>query len=403
MKKTFLLVALIIVVPLVSKAWQIPVNAETAVAGANNELAVKLFEGLTAENPEENIFFSPYSIFSALNLAYLGAGGETAAGFGKLYEIRPLDNFHGTFGNNAELLEESRGENQLLNANALWVDSRIKITPEYSTRAKEFYKTAEKQTGFAKPEEAAKEINSWVAENTQEKISNLVSAQDFDEDTRLVITNAVYFKGLWDKAFEPRATRNAKFRLLSGEEKNIRMMSDERKIKYAEIDGVKIAELPYKDSGLSIIFVLPAVEGAEELATARKKIFGEALAKFTAEGINQEATLSIPKFKFETEIMDISELLQQGGLKKAFSDKAEFPLITKDEDLKIDKVLHKAVVEVNEEGTEAAAATAVIAARVVSIRVDNLKYVLDRPFVFLIRDQKTGYILFAGQITNPAE
>ena len=375
---------------------------KTAVDASNNLNSV-IFQDLSAEKKDQNIFFSSYSVVSALNLAYAGATEVSKAEFENIYGIPAQNNLHESYANLVENLKINSGDNQLLNANALWVDNKINLLPEFVALTKKFYNTSENKVDFAKKEQAAETINKWVAENTKQLIKKLVGANDFNEYTRLVLTNAIYFKSVWRNEFDASKTEPRKFILLDGSSQEVSMMSDKFYLKFAEEKSYKVAELHYKNSSFSMLVFLPNEAKSESLDNLIANL-PKNITEFDNVGVEQSVFVGLPKFKFETAIEDFSEILKKNGLAVTFSDDAKFGNITHDMPLKISKVLHKATIEVNEKGTEASAATAVMMMVGSAMPVDKpAEFYVDKPFVFVIRDSKTGLILFSGKIVNPSQ
>jgi serpin B len=250
-------------------------------------------------------------------------------------------------------------------------------------------------------EKARQTINDWVAEQTEDKIKGLIPAGLLNPLVRLVLTNAIYFNGKWVLPFDPSDTQGEPFTLLDGSTVQVPMMSQTETFRYAEGEGYQAAVLPYRGSSLSMVLLLPEEGRFEEVEAA---LSPELLTSLDEHLAYERLRLSVPKFKFESEF-NLSDALIGMGMPSAFglgdSGGADFSGMTGDRSLMISAVIHKAFVAVDEEGTEAAAATAVIVLEAEVVIDDVLEMKLDRPFLFLIRDEETGTVLFVGRVMDP--
>jgi len=289
----------------------------------------------------------------------------------------------------------------------LWAENTYPFLNDYITTAEEYYSADLTNLDFInKPEESRLTINKWAEEKTEEKIKNLIPAGMIDPMTRLVITNAIYFRGTWVKQFDKNNTYEADFITSSGETVKVWMMqrTDEDAIYgYAENDEFRMLKMPYEHEcgkELSMIAVLPK---DNDLRVVEETLDADKLAE-TEESLEiQQVLVYFPKFKIETEYT-LSETLKEMGMPTAFSDAADFSGMDGTTGLFISDVVHKAYVDVNEEGTEAAAATAVVMElKAVSEEEPVPVFRADHPFIFLIQDNETGNILFMGRISNPEE
>lgn len=368
-----------------------------AVAAGNNALGLDLLRVAAAE-PNENAFLSPWSITNALAMTWAGARGDTEADMARalhftLGQGRQHDAMHGS---NAAVIA-SADKAIFTVANRLWADKSVTFKPEFLGTARQFYGAEPEAMDFASDFEGArKRINTWVEDNTAKKIRDLLAPGDVDADTKLVLTNAVYFKGLWKHAFQKESTQPRMFTTAAGAAKEVPMMSHSKDHGFVEMDGVKVLEMAYKDSNLSMVAILPA-EGSS-LASLESSLTSEKLGAMVAGLTEQDVAVVFPKFKLETR-MQLGPALSTLGLGAAFSDQADFSGMTEDAALMISKVVHKAFVEVDEEGTEAAAATGVIMMPT-SVRI-TAEFIADRPFLFLIRDRESGAVLFVGRVADP--
>jgi len=387
-------------------------DKEIVVQG-NNEFALALYAKL--RRAEGNLFFSPYSISTALAMTYVGARGSTesqmaevlhfhaaASGTGESAAL-PLSNrrrFASVFG---ELVKDlnSRGQEgryKLAVANALWAQKDYGILAEFLELIKTGFDGKLQEVDFVSASETArKTINSWVEEKTNEKIKDLIAKGVLDSMTRLVLTNAVYFKGDWARQFKAERTKDAPFTLADGEKIDVPMMNQVEKFGYMETETFQVLELPYVDDGLSMIVLLPRkLDGLGEL---EQSLTLESLSQSLDKLRERELVVSIPKFKM-TRQFSLADVLKSMGMQDAFSSRADFSGINGQKNLCISAVIHKAYVDVNEEGTEAAAATAVTM-KLTSIAAPSPLFRADHPFLFLIRDNNSKSILFMGRVMNP--
>lgn len=384
---------------------------EQAVARAGNQFAFDLYSQIqkTPEYAERNLFFSPFSISSALAITYEGAKGTTAD------EIRSVFYFPS---NTATLRNGYAGIGAGINngdsayslqtANALWADKSSPLLPGYISTAKQYYGAQTTNLDFiGKPDASRITINQWVEKQTSDKIKDLLPAGTIDPLTRLVITNAIYFKGSWVKKFDKEKTTNADFTTGSGKIVRVPMMqkTDSGAIfPYAETDDLQLLSMPYEHpSGraLSMIIVLPK---GNSLAPVEASLQADALAELQQSAKSRRVMVYFPKFTMETKYEKMAKTLAAMGMPTAFTGDADFSGMDGTKDLSISDVIHQAYVDVNEEGTEAAAATAVVMRLAgAPASPDPIPvFRADHPFIFLIQDDETGSILFMGRVANPA-
>ena len=373
------------------------------IADANNQFAFELYNKYKSE--ESNIFFSPYSISTSLAMTYDGAKGKTAEEMQSVFHIPEDANIRRS--NFAKIYNEinKKGKKyKLSTANALWAQENYKFLEEYTSTVEKYYGGKVTNLDFVREGEKSRlTINTWVEEQTNNKIKDLIPSGAINPDTRLVLTNAIYFKGEWAKQFNKRDTEEQNFRVTPNNNVKISMMQrtdDKAKFNYAETDELQILELPYSGEELSMLILLPKNSG---LASLENSLTAKQLSKWKESLKERRVNVFIPKFKFETKYF-MAETLQEMGIPTAFSDRADFSGMTGKKDLKIDEVIHQAFVEVNEEGTEAAAATAVsIGITSVSPKPIIPTFRADHPFIFIIRQKDTGNILFLGRVSNPSK
>jgi serpin B len=378
----------------------LPATQVTWVGEANNAFAADLYGKLCGE--EGNLFFSPNSIETALVMTYAGAKGQTADQMAKVLHLPGKGDMHKAFGDLLKDLNAEKGADgkprafQLSVANALWGQKGFEFLPDFLGLVKENYGAGLSDLDFAKDTEGSrKTINAWVEKQTQDKIKDLLAPGVLTADTRLVLTNAIYFKGKWADPFKKADTKNEPFHLSGGKDINAPMMNRVDKTWYRETADYQAVELPYEGGELSMIIILP--KKADGLAAVEKTVTPKMLNKDMADFAVEEVILSLPKFKTTSEF-GLGDTLAALGMKDAFSaSTADFSGLDGKQDLFISAVVHKAFVDVNEEGTEAAAATAVVTKNGHEPHV----FRADHPFLFLIRHEKTGAILFMGRVADP--
>ncbi|HWQ62313.1 MAG TPA: serpin family protein [Negativicutes bacterium] len=372
----------------------------SAQVADNNTFAFEMYKQLSATEQDKNMFFSPLSVSTALGMTYAGARGETERQMAATLRFNlPQDELHAAFAALSDRLKATgAGGYRLSIANALWGQKGFYFDEGFLGIVNRHYQGGFNTVDFAGDTEGSRQtINSWVERNTADKIKNLLAKDDINELTRLVLTNAIYFKGDWAAKFKPEQTRTAPFYIRPDEKTDVQMMRQTGPFAYAAVDGAQILELPYAGGELSMVVLLPAA-GDEDFAA---RITPDKLAGWLAGLSEQEMAVSLPKFKFEARY-GLGPVLSAMGMPDAFDvPPADFSGMTGEKNLYITKVIHQAFIEVNEEGSEAAAATAVVMGVKSVFRPAEFK--ADRPFVFLIRHKATGAILFLGRVNNPAD
>lgn len=371
------------------------------VADGNNRFTVDLYRQLAADeaNKGKNLFFSPYSVHTALAMTTTGARGATRDQMVKTLHLPNDDAKMFASGDLGRFYDHPRKDYELAVANALWGCKDFPWRPEFLDVQKKRFGARFREADFRNnPDGERDRINKWVEEQTRERIKELLLQGQVTNKTKMVLVNAIYFKGQWVTAFDPKKTRPDLFECDDNTRVEVPMMHTRGKFGYTRLDGVEVAELPYKGDELSMVVILP--DRKDDLASVEKKLTPEVLAKWLA-ALNDRPTfeVSLPKFRVESRF-DLPPQLKALGMTDAFNDeRADFTGMTS-ESVYISGVIHKAFVEVGEEGTEAAAATAVAVAQPLSGESWSSFYV-NRPFLFLIRDVKRGTILFAGRVMRP--
>jgi len=346
-----------------------------------------------------NIFLSPYSISLCLAMAYAGAREETERQMAEALRFAlPQDRLHPAFAR-LSLTLASRTGLELSIANSLWGQRGYPFVGSFLCLLAEVYGAPLRELDFLSgPEAARRTINRWVEEETRERIQDLIPRGGIDSDTRLVLVNAVYFKAAWMFPFSEEASRDAPFYLLDGREVLVPTMVKQAPLGYAAGEGYRAVELPYAGGEASLVILLPDSGRFEEF---ERELDADRLAE-CLEGLQaNDVLLFLPKFTFTSQFA-LGQILAGLGMPDAFSDQADFSGMTGRRDLAIDEVYHKAFVALDEAGTEAAAATAVV--MVMGLPPEpRVEVRVDRPFLFLIRDRETGTILFLGRVLNPTQ
>jgi serpin B len=371
----------------------------------NNAFAFDLYQAL--RQTEGNLFYSPYSISEALAMTYAGARGETEKDMAEALNFTlSQDRLHPAF-NSLDLQLKQRGQGakgksgegfRLNVVNAIWGQEGYQFLAQYLDVLAQNYGAGLRIVDFVKETEQSRiMINQWVSDQTEGKIKDLIPPGAIDQLTRLVLTNAVYFNAAWQYPFDENATSNDLFHLLNGSDVTVPMMKQTESFRYAEGANYQAVELPYDGQELSMVILLPKVGQFD----AFEKSLDVELVKAIIDKLEtSQVTLTMPKFEYESSF-GLKQALSTLGMGVSFTPGADFSGIDSEHDLLIQDVLHKAFVSVDEAGTEAAAATAVIVG-VTSIPAEPIEVKTDRPFIFLIRDVETGTVLFVGRVLNPS-
>jgi serpin B len=371
-----------------------------AVVQGNNVFALDLFGRLRQK--DGNLFFSPYSISNALAMTYAGARGQTAEQMATtLHFGLPAPRLHPAFGELIRHLNAGGKDRkyQLSVANALWGQKGYTFLPDFLRLTQDVYQGGLKEVDFVRAEEARKTINRWVEEQTKDKIKDLIPEGALVPDTRLVLTNAIYFKAAWAEPFPAGATQKEDFHLGGGKKVQVPMMHTNEALRYRDGGTFHALELPYQGRELSMLVLLP--KKADGLAELEKNLTSARLDEWLKGMKVHMVNMALPKFKITSQF-SLKDVLSAMGMPLAFSMRADFSGMTTRERLFIDKVLHKAFVDVNEKGTEAAAATAVVIRPTAAPNYARADFRADHPFVFLIRENRTGSVLFLGRVADPS-
>ncbi|XP_008259664.2 serpin B4 [Oryctolagus cuniculus] len=373
---------------------------------------------LLGKSKEENVFYSPFSIISALSMLFLGTRENTAQQIAKVlhlqedtentkdtastHHVERSENVHLQFQKLLNELNKPTDAYELKIANKFYGEKTFPFLQEYLDDINKYYLANAESVDFANAaEESQKKINSWVESQTNGKIKNLFPSGTLNSTTILVLVNAIYFKGEWDEKFNKEKTKEDKFWLNKNTSKPVQMMKQRNHFNFALLEDVqaKILEIPYKGKDLSMIVLLPnEIDGLQKL---EEQLTAEKLIKWMSSQ-NMKKTyvkLHLPKFKIE-EKYELSSVLEAMGVVDAFSPQnANLSGMSEHQGLVVSKVLHKSFVELAEEGTEAAAATGMVI-RVTSAQMHE-EFFCDHPFLFLIKQNKTNSILFFGRFSSP--
>ncbi|NXS94800.1 SPB10 protein, partial [Jacana jacana] len=408
------------------------------VSTSVGKFTLDLFNKLNETNKGKNIFFSPWSITSALALTYLGAKGNTATEMAEVLhftqvaraegsssvvrssrgrpkrrkmdpEDKQAEDIHSGFKELLSAINKPRSSYSLKSANRIYADKTFPLLPTYIQLSKNYYKAEPHKVNFSTaPEQSRKEINTWIEKQTEGKIKNMLSSRDVLSTTRLILVNAIYFKAEWQVQFLGKDTAIQPFRLSKNKTKPVKMMHMRNTfpVLIMETMNFKMIELPYVNHELSMFILLPddikdSTTGLEQL---ERELTYEKLSEWTdSKKMTQTPVdLYLPKFTME-EKYDLSEKLISMGMRSAFSSNADFSGMVEKNDVMISKVFHKSFVAVDEKGTEAAAASTVNIIFTSTAISQFLTFKADHPFHFFIRHNKSKSILFFGRFCSPLE
>lgn len=368
------------------------------VLKGNQLFALDLYAQLRQQ--KGNLFVSPYSISTAMAMTYVGARGDTAAQIAKVFHFTlSQERLHPAF---AALITSQYVNygSQLSTANRLWGQKGDSFLPPFVKTTSDYYRAGLQEVDFARAtEESRRTINLWVTQKTQDKIQDLLPEGTITSSTEFVLTNAIYFKANWKMSFDKSLTEEKPFNVTATQQVQVPMMHHKREyFGYARLDKLQVLELPYVGERLSMVILLPnQVDG---LADLESRLTPENLENWlSVVDYSEGFKVWLPKFKMSSKFK-LKEVLSNMGMPVAFSrGAANFSGINSEASLALTEVIHKTFVDVNEEGTEAAAATAVIG----GTRGPQPSFLADHPFIFLVRDTQSGGILFLGRVVNPLE
>lgn len=379
-----------------------------AIATTNNNFAFEFYDKINGG--EGNLFYSPFSISTALAMTYAGSDSTTRDEIRRVMHFGPnTAEFHRSYGSYYQaLMPDGESKVELNIANRIWIQDRLQVERDFSTITSRYYNAKAEGANFRiKPEEERVRINKWVEEQTRDRIKNLLKPGVINGDTRMVLTNAIYFKADWESRFEEENTKRERFWTSKNRSVKHPLMHMEAGVNFYQNSDFKLMSLPYNDDKYAMVMLLPTKKAG--LADLEQELDWKEVSGLMWQNLNngyrQNVKITMPRFKFDAEV-DASGILRDMGMQISFSKNANFSNMTVQERLKISKVVHKAFIEVNEEGSEAAAATAVVMAEIVSAgrpkRVP-LEFKADHPFLFFIVDREMQSILFMGRMSDPSK
>jgi serpin B len=366
---------------------------DSEFVGGMTSFAFDMFRELSREETGENIFISPLSISTALTMTYNGSGGKTREEMKLVlgYEGFSDETSNDSFENLIPYLTQADEKTIIDISNSIWYREGEAIGEDFLELNKRVFDASIEAIDFQKPD-SADIINGWIEDATKGKINKMIEPP-ISPDVVMYLINAVYFKGEWTNAFDEERTYETKFTEEAGEQKTVEMMSNKTTVDFGETKDFKIARLPYGNEKLSMYLVLP--EGGQTIDELIENLDAELWEKMKRSiSETEDLVLGIPKFKMDYGIKNLNDTLIAMGMEKAFEAEADFSGIR--DDLFISRVLHKAVIEVNEKGSEAAAVT-VVEMLESAVAEDPAMFVADRPFIFMITDDVHGDILFMGK------
>ena len=385
-------------------------EALRSLANDNADFGVEVYR--EAAKNDENLFLSPYSISVALAMTYAGARGDTATEMETVLRFNDPDTVHERFGGLQQALIDRETTDdpgadddaevdafKLRVANALWGQAGVPFAQDFQELIEDYYGAGIAEMAFADdPDGERDRINAWIADQTEDRIEELLPQGSITAQTVLVLTNAIYFLASWESEFDPDETEDGTFYTLDGGESTVPFMTQSARTNYAAIDGAQAVELPYVGGEVSMVFIVPE---AGEFEAFETDLSADVLFETFDRLGDHTGELIVPQFEIESELA-LRQLLTDLGMEVPFSQAADFTGMfdAGGEGVFIDDVYHDAFVTIDEEGTEAAAATAVT--MTVSAPPDWGTLRLDRPFLFCIRDRPTDAILFLGRVVDPA-
>lgn len=359
-----------------------------------NEFALQLYKQVIS-NEKKNVVISPFSISTCLSLAAMGAGGLTAEEMLTVLKYDPAQKLSVAehYGN---VMSNLDGNRSLKIANKMYIMENYSVKSTFHDIAKKSFYSEAESLNFQDNAAAAKKINTWVEQKTNDKIKDLISPDSLDDYTRLVLVNAIHFKGTWTHQFNPESTRPMPFWISATESVDVPMMNTKKHFKHGVFDDLGLAalELTYGDSDVSMLILLP--HERDGLAKLEENIQNIDIPDMLTKMHSQEVEVFLPKFKIEFDL-DLKDTLEKLGMGTMFSDSADFSeLLEQNEPLKVSKVVHKAFIEVNEEGAEAAAATGMI--MMMRCMIIHPYFTVDHPFLYFLKQNEQ--IMFVGRMNQ---
>lgn len=378
------------------------INADTKpVVEANNQFGIDLLQQLYRDGSKsnDNIFYSPYSLSTAMAMIYNAANGATQTQvkntfhYPKLAVLQPGSAaLHQTF-------NQASNSYRLTSSNDLWVQQGLIPKPDFIKAVTIYHGASVTSLDFKhNPEVSRQTINRYIASKTDNRIPSLLAKDSIRSDTTSVLTNAVYFKGEWQSPFTLLNSQYEPFYTFHSKPANVHMMIGVKDVNYYEDSLMQMIELPYKGDELSMLMILPKAKDAQAMKTLVSGLSISTINDWLKQSSIKEISILMPKFKLANDYA-MKPLLSDMGMPLAFTDKADFSLFNDTASLKIDNVFHQAVIEIDEKGTVAAAATGITVVPVMASY--NVEFIANHPFIFIIRDKRTNTFLFMGQLTEP--
>lgn len=378
------------------------------VVNSNNKFAFDLYSGLD-KSKQGNIFYSPYSISAALAMTYEGAKGQTADEMKSVFHFPESNTLRPNFAAIYNEINQGNKAYELKTGNALWTQNDFPFLENYTSQVEKYYGGKVANLDFVfETEKSRQTINSFIEQQTNNKIKDLIPVGFINSMTKLVLTNAIYFKGTWEWEFDKSNTHDQNFKITSNNIVKTPMMHmnpDKARFNYADLEKLQILELPYKGEKISMLILLPKQgEDVDREYTLKDiELSSEKLNEYKSQMKETKLdSISLPKFEFDTKYF-MKDTLSNLGMPTAFSNRADFSGMTGNKDLFISGVIHQAYVKVDEKGTEAAAATAVGMRVTSALPMPSRIFRADHPFIFLIQEKETGNILFIGRVTDPTQ
>jgi serpin B len=367
---------------------------ETSIIESNNRFSFDIYQKL--KKHDKNIIFSPASITSAIAMTYIGAKNNTFSEIGKTFYFNSdINTFSNDYKNLIIFKENDKSKLSLYNANSLWIQNELLINKDFLNFNKKYFLSSLHFTDFINDSDQSRlKINKWVEDNTNNKIKDLLQPNTIDHTTRLVLVNALYFKGAWLNKFREEDNTSENFQIDKKEFVKAVFMNAYINSWYYEDKYAQIIDIPYSDENISLMIILP--KSYKKLKKIEKKLNYEYYNSYIQTKEKRRIFLSLPKFKVESEF-NLNKTLNDLGIKDAFTSAADFTGITKAEKLYISQVVHKANITVDEEGTEASASTAVIMRKTL-VLLENVDFKVNKPFIFVLRNNENNCIYFIGKI-----
>lgn len=374
------------------------------VVNANNQFAISLYQRLhmLSNKSDNNVFFSPYSLSTAMSMLYAAAQGETKQQIQQTFYYPALNTLNPNIAALHNQFNSPKSDYKLSTVNDLWIQKGLNPNQNYVETVERYYGGKVTELDFKNdPDPSRQTINKTIATYTNKMVPELLPNGSIERDTTTVLTNAVYFKGDWQMPFSLNQTSDKPFYPFEGQPTNVKMMYKKVSLDYTEDKDVQVVKLPYKGNELSMLVILPKSKDKVTMQKLVKNLSTTQISQWTNELKKKEVMLDLPKFKLE-ESYQMKTLLADMGMPAAFDDRADFSLFNEELPLKVDSIFHKAVVEIDETGTEAAAATGmVISPLSASYNVNSVEFIANHPFIFIIKDNKMNVILFLGQMNKP--